>query len=59
MTRTRLPITLVRESYFDDETEAAIKEGLPTGWLEVAADVALRLSSLRAEHLRTAQPLGM
>ena len=37
MTRTRLPITLVRDSYVDGETEAAIKEGLPTGWLEEAA----------------------
>jgi hypothetical protein len=28
-------------SYFDGETEAEIKEGLPTGWLEeAAADVA-------------------
>jgi hypothetical protein len=32
---------LVRDSNFDGETEAAIKEGLPTGWLEAAAaDVA-------------------
>jgi hypothetical protein len=32
---------LVRHSYFDGETEAAIKEGLPTGWLEEgAADFA-------------------
>jgi hypothetical protein len=39
--RLLLPITLVRDSYVDGETEAAIKEGLATGWLEeAAADVA-------------------
>ena len=32
-----LPITLVGDSYFDGGTEAAIKEGLPAGWLEEAA----------------------
>jgi hypothetical protein len=37
MPRLLLPITLVRDSYVDGETEAAIKEGLPTGWLEEAA----------------------
>jgi hypothetical protein len=41
MPRLLLPIILVRDSYVDDETEATIKEGLPTGWLEEeAADVA-------------------
>jgi hypothetical protein len=36
-----LPITLVRDSSLDGETEAAITEGLATGWLEeTAADVA-------------------
>jgi hypothetical protein len=57
MPRLLLPITLVQDSYFDGETEAAIKEGLPTGWLEeAAADFAARLSSLSAEQLITAQP---
>ena len=37
MPRLLLPTTLVRDSYFDGETEAAIKEGLPTGWFEEAA----------------------
>ena len=37
MPRLLLPITLVRDSYLDGETEAGIKEGLPTGWLEEAA----------------------
>jgi hypothetical protein len=41
MPRLLLPITLVRDSSFDGETEAAIKEGPPTGWLEgMPADVA-------------------
>jgi hypothetical protein len=41
MPRLLQPTTLVRDSYFDGETEAAIKEGLPTGRLEAAAaDVA-------------------
>jgi predicted acetyltransferase len=35
------PTTMVRESYLAGETEAAIQEGLPTGWLqEAAADFA-------------------
>jgi hypothetical protein len=37
MPRLLLPITLVRDSYFDGETEAATTAGLPTGWLEAAA----------------------
>jgi hypothetical protein len=54
-----LPITLVRDSYVDGETEAAITEGLATGWLERRRPT-LRASSqlLEAEHLRTAQPLS-
>jgi hypothetical protein len=55
-----LPITLVRDSYFDGETEAAIKEELSTGWLEeAAADFAASSQLLEAAHLRTAQPLSM
>jgi predicted acetyltransferase len=35
------PTTVVRDSYLAGETEAAIQEGLPTGWLqEAAADFA-------------------
>jgi hypothetical protein len=41
MPRLLLPTTLVRDSSLDGATEAAIKEGLPTDWLEeAAADVA-------------------
>ena len=52
MPRLLLPITLVRDSYFDGETEAAIKEGLPTGWLEEAA-ATLRASSQLLEGPNT------
>jgi predicted acetyltransferase len=37
MSRLTLPTTLVRDSYLHGETETAIEEGLPTGWLEEAA----------------------
>lgn len=37
MPRLILPTTLVRDSYLQGETEAAIEEGLPIGWLEEAA----------------------
>ena len=53
MTRTRLPITLVRDSYVDGEPEAAIKEGLPSGWLEEAGPTLRASSQLlegRAPH---------
>ena len=37
MPRLILPTTLVRDSYLAGETEAAVEEGLSTGWLEEAA----------------------
>jgi predicted acetyltransferase len=37
MPRLTLPTTFVRDSYLQGETETAIAEGLPTGWLEEAA----------------------
>jgi len=37
MPRLLLPITLVRDSFFDGETEAASRKGCPTAWLEKAA----------------------
>jgi predicted acetyltransferase len=37
MPRLILPTTRVRDSYLAGETEAAVEEGLPTGWLEEAA----------------------
>jgi hypothetical protein len=42
MPRLILPTTLVRASYLQGETETARKEGLPTTWLEEAADFAGR-----------------
>jgi hypothetical protein len=41
MAQLALPTTVVRDSYLAGETEAAIEEGLPTGWLqEASADFA-------------------
>jgi predicted acetyltransferase len=37
MPRLILPTTLVRASYLQGETQAALEEGLPTAWLEEAA----------------------
>jgi predicted acetyltransferase len=44
-----LPTTFVRDSYLQGETETAIAEGLPTGWLEeAAADFAGFVAQRRA-----------
>jgi hypothetical protein len=49
MPRLILPTTAVRDSFLQGETETAIDEGLPTGWLEeVAADFAGFVAPRRA-----------
>jgi predicted acetyltransferase len=49
MPRLILPTTAVRDSYLQGETETAIQEGLPTGWLEeAAADFAGFVAQRRA-----------
>ena len=49
MPRLILPTSSVRDSYLQGETETAIAEGLPTGWLdEAAADFACFVAQRRA-----------
>jgi predicted acetyltransferase len=49
MPRLILPTSSVRDSYLQGETETAIAEGLPTGWLdEAAADFAGFVAQRRA-----------
>jgi predicted acetyltransferase len=49
MPRLTLPTTVVQDSYLQGETETAIAEGLPTGWLEeAAADFAGFVAQRRA-----------
>jgi predicted acetyltransferase len=49
MPRLILPTTSVRDSYLQGETETALAEGLPAGWLEeAAADFAGFVAQRRA-----------
>ena len=53
-----VPPTTVRDSYLAGETEAAIQEGLPTGWLqEAAADFAGFVERRRAVHEQWGVPV--
>jgi predicted acetyltransferase len=58
MPRLIPPTTLVRASYLQGETEAALEEGLPTAWLEeAAADFAGFVQRRRAARTQWGVPV--